>query len=75
MNKDIFEGKWTQLKGKIREQWGKLTDDDVDKIGGKYEQLIGRVQERYGKSMDEAKKMVDDWKWEEDIAKKRAARQ
>ncbi len=71
MNKDIFEGKWAQFKGKIREQWGKLTDDDVEKIAGKYEQFVGMIQERYGKTMDEAKKMVDDWKWEEELAKMR----
>ncbi len=43
MNEDTLKGQWTQLKGHIREQWGKLTDDDVDQIQGKSEQLVGRV--------------------------------
>ena len=48
MNQDTLQGQWTQLKGRLREQWGKLTDDDLDKIEGRSEQLIGRLQERYG---------------------------
>jgi uncharacterized protein YjbJ (UPF0337 family) len=52
MNAQTIEGNWTQFKGKIREQWGKLTDDDVDIIAGKREQLIGKIQERYGTSKD-----------------------
>ncbi|MCZ8204382.1 MAG: CsbD family protein [Gemmatimonas sp.] len=52
MNAQTIEGNWTQFKGKIREQWGKLTDDDVDIIAGKREQLIGKIKERYGKSTD-----------------------
>jgi len=61
MNEDILQGKWAQLKGRVREQWGKLTDDDVDQIGGKSEQLIGRLQERYGYAKDEAKRQVDEF--------------
>lgn len=52
MNAQTIEGNWTQFKGKIREQWGKLTDDDVDIIAGKREQLIGKITERYGTSAD-----------------------
>lgn len=52
MNKQIVEGNWMQLKGKVREQWGKLTDDDMDVIAGKRDQLIGRLKERYGKTND-----------------------
>ena len=52
MNAQTIEGNWTQFKGKIREQWGKLPDDDVDIIAGKREQLIGKIQERYGTSKD-----------------------
>jgi uncharacterized protein YjbJ (UPF0337 family) len=59
MNQDIFEGKWTQLKGRVKEQWGKLTDDDLDQINGKAEQLVGRIQERYGIAQDEAQRQVD----------------
>jgi uncharacterized protein YjbJ (UPF0337 family) len=61
MNSDQLEGKWKQLKGAAREQWGKLTDDDLEQIGGKQDQLIGKVQERYGIAKEEAKKRVDEW--------------
>jgi uncharacterized protein YjbJ (UPF0337 family) len=61
MNRDTLSGQWKQLRGKAREQWGKLTDDDLDQIGGKAEQLVGRVQERYGVARDEASRQVDRW--------------
>ena len=61
MNWDRIEGNWKQFKGKAREQWGDLTDDDLDKVGGRREQLEGLIQERYGKSKDEASRDVDDW--------------
>jgi uncharacterized protein YjbJ (UPF0337 family) len=61
MNKDTIEGNWKQLKGKAKEQWGKLTDDDFDVIAGKRDQLLGRIQERHGISRDEAEKQVSDW--------------
>ncbi len=48
MNKDEFEGKWTQMRGRVREWWGELTDDDLDKVVGRYETFVGVVQERYG---------------------------
>jgi uncharacterized protein YjbJ (UPF0337 family) len=59
MNSDQIEGKWKQFKGNVKEQWGKLTDDDLDVVNGKRDKLIGRIQERYGKSKDEATKEVD----------------
>ena len=61
MNSDIIEGNWKQLKGKLKEQWGKLTDDDLDVIEGKREVLAGKIQERYGVTKDEAEKHVKDW--------------
>jgi len=61
MNKDTVEGNWKQLKGKIKEQWGKLTDDDFDVIAGKRDQLLGRIQERHGVSRDEAEQQVAAW--------------
>jgi uncharacterized protein YjbJ (UPF0337 family) len=61
MNQDTLRGQWNQLKGSVREQWGKLTDDDVDRIQGQSEQLIGKIQERYGIARDEAERQVDDW--------------
>lgn len=59
MNRDLLEGNWKQVKGKVQEQWGKLTNDDLDTINGKAEQLEGKIQERYGKSKEEAQKEVD----------------
>jgi uncharacterized protein YjbJ (UPF0337 family) len=61
MNWDRAEGNWKQVKGKIQEQWGKLTDDELDEIAGKRDQLVGRIQERYGIQRDEADKRVTDW--------------
>jgi uncharacterized protein YjbJ (UPF0337 family) len=61
MNEDTLKGQWTQLKGKVREKWGKLTNDDLDQIQGKSEQLIGKIQERYGVARDEAQRQVDAW--------------
>jgi len=59
MNTDTFKGQWNQLKGRVRRQWGKLTDDDVDQIQGNAEILLGKLQERYGRSKDEAQKDLD----------------
>jgi uncharacterized protein YjbJ (UPF0337 family) len=61
MNEDTLKGQWTQIKGRVREQWGKLTNDDLDQIQGRAEQLIGKVQERYGIQREEAKRQVDDF--------------
>jgi uncharacterized protein YjbJ (UPF0337 family) len=61
MNWDRVEGNWKQFSGKVKEQWGKLTEDDITVIGGKQEQLIGRIQERYGVAKDEAEKQVKTW--------------
>ena len=61
MNWDQAAGNWKQLKGKVKEQWGKLTDDDIDRIAGKRDQRIGRLQESYGISQEEADRRVKDW--------------
>ena len=61
MNNDKLEGNWKQVKGKIKEQWGKLTDDDLDVIAGKRDQLLGRIQERHGIAKDEAHKQVSEF--------------
>ena len=58
MNSDRIEGNWKQAKGKIKEQWGKLTDDDLDVIAGKRDQLLGRIQERHGIAKEEAEVQV-----------------
>jgi uncharacterized protein YjbJ (UPF0337 family) len=61
MDKDRIEGNWKQMKGTIKEKWGKLTDDDLTVIEGSAEKLAGKIQERYGIANDEAKKQVDEW--------------
>ena len=61
MNKDIIEGKWEQLKGKAKEKWGDLTNDDWAVVQGKRDQLAGRIQERYGRTKEEVEKEVDEW--------------
>jgi uncharacterized protein YjbJ (UPF0337 family) len=61
MNEDILKGKWRQIKGEVKSRWGKLTDDDMDRVEGDAEKLIGKVQERYGYQRDEAKREVDDF--------------
>ena len=54
MNEDVFKGKWKQIRGKAKEWWGQLTDDDLDVIDGNRDQLIGKLQERYGYNKDRA---------------------
>ena len=61
MNTAVLKGKWHQLKGSIKSQWGKLTDDDIDRIDGESEKLIGKIQERYGYARDQAQREVDDF--------------
>ena len=61
MNRDSLQGQWMQLKGKIRQQWGKLTDDDLAKMQGGAEQLIGKLQERYGYAREQAERELDRW--------------
>ena len=59
MNNDRIEGNWKEMKGKVQQQWGKLTDDDLDVIDGRREELVGKIQKNYGKSSDEAEREVD----------------
>lgn len=61
MNWDRIEGQWKQFKGKVKEQWGELTDDEFDQIAGQRDQLVGRIQQRYGIARDEAERQVRDW--------------
>lgn len=58
MNWDRIEGNWKQVKGQVKQQWGKFTDDDLTKLSGKRDELVGKVQERYGVAKDEAEKQV-----------------
>jgi uncharacterized protein YjbJ (UPF0337 family) len=61
MNWDRIEGNWMQLKGSVKEQWGKLTDDDHAVIAGRRESLAGAIQQRYGITKDEAEAQIADW--------------
>jgi uncharacterized protein YjbJ (UPF0337 family) len=61
MNKDQVRGKWNQIKGKVKEKWGKLTDDDLTQISGQVDQLSGKVQERYGIAREQAEREVDEF--------------
>ncbi|MDW4499908.1 CsbD family protein [Sulfitobacter sp. D35] len=61
MNWDQIQGKWKQLKGDAQNEWGKLTDDDLDRAEGDREKLEGIIQERYGDSKEEAHRRVDEW--------------
>ena len=59
MNKDIMEGKWKQIRGEAKAWWGKLTDDDLDRVAGKFEVLTGLLQEKYGYTRESAANEID----------------
>lgn len=59
MNQDTFEGRWKQIRGKAKEWWGELTDDELDRIGGKKDQLVGALQAKYGYTKEQAEQEVD----------------
>jgi len=61
MHRNRVEGNWKQVKGKVKEKWGKLTDDDLNVINGRRDQLEGKIQERYGIAKDEAERQVNTW--------------
>ena len=61
MNWDVIEGNWKQAKGKVKQQWGKLTDDQLEMVSGKRDQLLGTIQESYGIAKDEAERQVHEW--------------
>ena len=61
MNWDRIKGNWKQITGKAKEQWGKLTDDDLEVVAGHRDQLAGKIQERYGVAKDEADKQLAAW--------------
>lgn len=64
MNKEEFAGQWKTLKGKAKEQWGKLTDDDLAQVEGKKDQLIGALQKRYGYAKEKAEAEIENWEKE-----------
>ncbi|MBN1136156.1 MAG: CsbD family protein [Anaerolineae bacterium] len=59
MNRDIVEGKWKQMRGQVREWWGKLTDDELEQVGGKADQVIALLQQKYGYSREQAEQEFD----------------
>ncbi|MFZ7127646.1 MAG: CsbD family protein [Desulfobacterales bacterium] len=59
MNKDIIKGKWNQIKGEVKKQWGDLTNDELDEIEGNYDKMIGKLQEKYGYNRERAEKEAD----------------
>jgi uncharacterized protein YjbJ (UPF0337 family) len=61
MNWDQIEGNWMQFKGKVKEKWGKLTDDQLDQLEGNRDQLVGKIQEQYGISKEEAEEQIRNW--------------
>lgn len=61
MNNDRIQGRWKQLKGMVKEHWGRLTDDDLEVIAGRRDQLLGRIQQRHDVAKDEAHRQVRHW--------------
>jgi uncharacterized protein YjbJ (UPF0337 family) len=61
MNWDDIQGRWNQLKGEVKAKWGKLTDDDISRVGGKKDEFVGVIQRRYGYMKDEAERSIDEW--------------
>ncbi len=61
MNTDQIAGKWKELKGRAKEKWGDITDDDWDRTEGKREQIVGLLQQKYGRTREEVEREVDDW--------------
>ena len=59
MNKDVFEGKWKQVRGEAKVWWGKLTDDDLDKVSGQFDVFAGLLQEKYGYSREQAEEEIE----------------
>lgn len=74
MNEDILKGKWKEIKGSVKEKWGKLTDDDLIEVEGTQERLLGILQTKYGYSKDKAeqeyKRFISGYKNEDPLIKK-----
>lgn len=61
MNTDTLKGRWTQLRGHVKRQWGKLTDDEMDEIDGDLDILVGKLQQHYGERRENVEKQLDEW--------------
>ena len=64
MNQAMLKGQWLQIKGQVRKQWGKLTDDEIDQVQGDAEILLGKLQQRYGYSREQAEQELERWQTE-----------
>lgn len=73
MNKEMMRGNWNELKGKIKEEWGRLTDDDLTEINGKREQLLGKLQKKYGYAKERAEQELKNWEKKCDACEKDAS--
>jgi len=62
MNTEQMKGQWRQVKGEIKKQWGKLTDDELDRIAGEKDKLVGKLQEKYGITKEEAERQINDFR-------------
>ncbi|MEO5799003.1 MAG: CsbD family protein [Gemmatimonadales bacterium] len=62
MDSNTTQGNWKVLKGKVKERWGKLTDDELDVLDGKHDQLVGLIQKRYGEAKESVERQLDEWK-------------
>ncbi len=69
MNRDIVAGKWQQLRGKVKEEWGKLTDDDLTMTEGKFDKLSGVIRERYGYTREKAEDEFETYRGKRDFAR------
>jgi uncharacterized protein YjbJ (UPF0337 family) len=61
MNWDQAAGQWKELKGEIKQQWGRLTENDIDRVAGKFDRFVGKIQQKYGIAKEEAQKQVNIW--------------
>lgn len=61
MNKDIFKGKWNEIKGKAKQRWAELSEEEIEKVQGKYEELAGLLQKKYGYEKDRAEKAIEEF--------------
>lgn len=61
MNEPYAKGKWNELKGRVKEQWGELTDDEIDQVDGRRDQLLGIIQQRYGKARGDVERELTRW--------------
>ena len=67
MNSDILKGKWKQLVGSAKIEWGRLSDDELDQAAGEKDRLAGLIQEKYGVTKEEANRQIEDWEKKHDV--------